>query len=271
MRDTPLRSVYRIYEYMCTHRHSQVQYETEYFFFHSESAKWSFDTLPDPKDDDEQHYAFVASIVEALVAAFNWRLSMGIRRDRSNWSFDQVEDNPPLKIIAPRWAISVPPLREPPIALRNRTTTQDLDYFIHPTSYGPMKQQVQAELRRLIFDVAAQLYFVPDWANDQVRMFLTLLSDPTELFDRSIQQGLLLYDGATLQIYGVLWLWVLFRKMKRLQMENQPQREVDWIDCISITKRLTEENGVSVQRAALTEFDHTLIANPQYSQPLWMR
>ncbi|KAL9025081.1 MAG: hypothetical protein Q9180_007731, partial [Flavoplaca navasiana] len=142
-------------------------------------------------------------------------------------------------------------------ALGNRTTTQDLDYFIHPTSYGPMKQQVQAELRRLIFDVAAQLYFVPDWANDQVQMFLTLLSDPTELFDRSIQQGLLLYDGATLQIYGVLWLWVLVRKMKRLQMENQPQREVDWIDCVSITKRLTEENGVSVQRAALTEFDHT--------------
>ncbi|KAL8878125.1 MAG: hypothetical protein Q9192_008516, partial [Flavoplaca navasiana] len=89
-----------------------------------------------------------------------------------------------------------------------------------------------------------------------VQMFLTLLNDPTELFDRSIPQGLLLYDGAILQIYGVLWLWVLVRKMKRLQMENQPQREVDWIDCVSITKRLTEENGVSVPRAALTEFDH---------------
>ncbi|KAI4263322.1 MAG: hypothetical protein L6R42_001526, partial [Xanthoria sp. 1 TBL-2021] len=107
-------------------------------------------------------------------------------------------------------------------ALGNRTTTQDLDYFIDPTAYGPMKHQVQAELRRLIFDVAGALHFVSDWANDQVQMFLTLLRDPQELFDRSIQQGLLLYDGAALQIYGVLWLWVLVRKMKRLQMENQP-------------------------------------------------
>ncbi len=75
------------------------------------SGHWN--TLPEPKDDDEQRYAFVASIVEALVAAFNWPLSMSIRRDQSNWSFDQVEDNPPPKIVAPRWATSVPPLREP--------------------------------------------------------------------------------------------------------------------------------------------------------------
>lgn len=113
MRDTPLRSVYRIYEYMCTGRHAQVQYETEYFFFHSDTAKWSLETLPDPEDEDEQRYTFVACIVEALVAAFNWRLSMGLQRDRSRLSFDQIEHNPPPKLVAPRWATTVPPLREP--------------------------------------------------------------------------------------------------------------------------------------------------------------
>lgn len=113
MRDTPLRSVYRIYEYMCTGRHAQVQYETEYFFFHSDTAKWSLEKLPDPEDEDEQRYTFVACIVEALVAAFNWRLSMGLQRDRSRLSFDQIEHNPPPKLVAPRWAATVPPLREP--------------------------------------------------------------------------------------------------------------------------------------------------------------
>ncbi|KAL9030052.1 MAG: hypothetical protein Q9196_001788 [Gyalolechia fulgens] len=113
MRDTPLRSVYRLYEYMCTARHSQVQYETEYFYFHSDPARWSVETIPDPKDEDEQRYAFVACIVEALVAAFNWRLSIGLQRDRSRLSFAEMEVNPPRTLVAPQWATSIPPLHEP--------------------------------------------------------------------------------------------------------------------------------------------------------------
>ncbi|KAL8941811.1 MAG: hypothetical protein Q9211_001663 [Gyalolechia sp. 1 TL-2023] len=120
-----------------------------------------------------------------------------------------------------------------------------------------MINHVQRELRRLIFEVAGRLHFVPDWANDHVQLFLSLLRNPKELFDRSIRQGLLLYNGNALQIYGVLWLWVLVRKMKRLQMENQPQREVDWSDCVAITYQIMQESGSPVQRAALTEFDHT--------------
>lgn len=50
MRDTPLCSIYRIYEYMCAGLHSQVQYETEYFYCHRDSARWSPDKIPDPKD-----------------------------------------------------------------------------------------------------------------------------------------------------------------------------------------------------------------------------
>ena len=101
------------------------------------------------------------------------------------------------------------------------------------------------------------MHFVEDWANDEVTLFLSLLRDPKDLFDRSIQQGVLLYNGINLQIYAVLWLWVLSRKMKRLQMEGQKPRDVDWSDCVSITYMIIQDSGEPVRTSALTEFDHT--------------
>lgn len=101
------------------------------------------------------------------------------------------------------------------------------------------------------------MHFVPDWANDQVMLFLSLLRDPKDLFDRSIQQGVVLYNGINLQIYAVLWLWVLVRKMKRLQMEGLPPREVDWSDCVFITHQIIQDTGGPVRKTSLQEFDHT--------------
>ncbi|KAL8953127.1 MAG: hypothetical protein Q9222_001010 [Ikaeria aurantiellina] len=353
-RDTPIRSVYRLYEYMCAGFHTQVQYETEYFFFHHDPDRWTPDNMHDLEDEDEERYAFVASILEALIAAFNWRLSMGLQRDHSRLTFSDMDANPPKLFRAPGWAIAVPPLPAPlvlaedvdqrktpfidrniygannghimelddptlqrefnwssfslalsrldflvaesavleqhaPIcivasggfvslwylividasvateqlnsaaysALGNRMTTQDLNYFIDPVVFGSMYGQVQNELRRLISQVAQDMHLVKGWANDEVSLFLTLLRDPKDLFDRSIQQGLLLYSGTNLRIYGVLWLWVLVRKMKRLQMEGQPPREVDWSDCVCIAQRMVEETGETVTKRQLKEFDHT--------------
>ena len=112
-RDTPLCSIYRIYEYICSNNYGQVQYETEYFYFHPDTARWSLDQIPDPKDKHEQRYAILGSIVEALAVAFNWRLSLGLQRDHSHRTFDEMEANPPITIEAPSWAIAVPPLQEP--------------------------------------------------------------------------------------------------------------------------------------------------------------
>ncbi|KAI4196095.1 MAG: hypothetical protein LQ350_006792 [Teloschistes chrysophthalmus] len=113
MRDTPLCSIYRIYEYMCANIHDQVQYETEYFYYHGDDPRWAMENVPDPKDENEERYAFVASIVEALVASFNWRLSLGLQRDRSHRSFAEMDTNPPQRLCAPDWATAVPPLPHP--------------------------------------------------------------------------------------------------------------------------------------------------------------
>lgn len=151
----------------------------------------------------------------------------------------------------------------------NRTTTQDLDYFIDPVAYGSLYGQVQSELRRLILQVAKEMRFVEDWANDQVALFLGLLRDPKDLFDRSVQQGLLLYNGVNLLIYGVLWLWTLVRKMKRLQMDSQLPREVDWSDCVFILHRIISGTGGELlKRRQLTEFDHTDREPPVYMETI---
>lgn len=95
------------------------------------------------------------------------------------------------------------------------------------------------------------------WANDDVRMFLTLLNDPASLFQRSKQQNVLLYSDENLRIYAVLWEWVLVRKLKRLQMEGQVQRREDWNDCVVVTKLLYDKNGGGLEREMLTSFDDT--------------
>lgn len=58
--------------------------------------------MPDPSDDDPVRYAILASLVEALVDAFNWKMQLGIRRgedaalDKSvNRATDFSKEEPP--------------------------------------------------------------------------------------------------------------------------------------------------------------------------------
>ena len=152
--------------------------------------------------------------------------------------------------------------------LHNRTASQDLDYFISPTRYGDCYDAIRRELKRIIAWVANQLSYDIEWCNDQVRLFTNLLNQPEDLFNRSVQQGILLYGDHNLVIHAVLWEWVLVRKLKRLQMEGQPQREQDWSDCLAVTKilcdRETITKGTRLSQQILTEFDHTQREPPVY-------
>jgi hypothetical protein len=105
-RDTPLRSLYRLYDDLCADDLIMLGYECTYFFNHSES-RWSLNQLPDPKDTDPIRYAFLASMVEALVDAFNWRQELGIARSWSKLSKGKCgrEEVPP-------WTSNIGPLNE---------------------------------------------------------------------------------------------------------------------------------------------------------------
>ena len=112
LRDTPLRAIYRLYEIYMTREFVLLRLECEYMW-HQPSRKWSLRSIPDPRDPDPIRYAMLASIVEELVKAFNWRLQHGQRRNGKN--VRRSMENPWPKYEAeerPSWTASVPPIQE---------------------------------------------------------------------------------------------------------------------------------------------------------------
>ncbi|TAQ85340.1 hypothetical protein B7494_g6344 [Chlorociboria aeruginascens] len=112
IRDTPLRAIYRLYEIFMTREFVLLRLECEYMWRHS-GRKWSLRSIPDPCDPDPVRYAMLASIVEELVRAFNWRLQHGLRRDGNH--VRRSIENPWPKYdpeVTPPWTASVPPIQE---------------------------------------------------------------------------------------------------------------------------------------------------------------
>lgn len=101
IRDTPLRSLYRLYENLCANRLPEMGFEVEYFFLHKED-RWLLSRLPDPRDDDCVRYCVLACLVEALVESFNWKMSKGLRRDGS-----RVESGDFPTEVLPEWVKGV--------------------------------------------------------------------------------------------------------------------------------------------------------------------
>ncbi|KHN95249.1 uncharacterized protein MAM_06960 [Metarhizium album ARSEF 1941] len=108
-RDTMQRSFYRLYEAVCAYDEALIGYETEYFW--KRQPSWNPELLRDPHEDgctDPEQLAVFASLAEALVWSFNWRLSLGLRRNGRH-----VESGSPVDYFsAPSWTHHVPALDE---------------------------------------------------------------------------------------------------------------------------------------------------------------
>ncbi|OAX78662.1 hypothetical protein ACJ72_07029 [Emergomyces africanus] len=108
-RDSPLRSLYRLYESMMSGEYSPMGQETEYFWY---QQSWRLGCIPDPADPDPIRYAILACLIEELVGAFNWRLGLGLRRNRKHLLREHNEDPyPPYEPVqGPSWTKDVPPI-----------------------------------------------------------------------------------------------------------------------------------------------------------------
>lgn len=112
LRDTPLCSLYRLYEDLCRGDIILMGYESTYFFNHNQ-ASWRLSQIEDPKDTDVVRYTVLASFVEALVAAFNWKIEQGLRRNGTHAS--EIGDNDDYQLFletSPSWTSRVGPLAE---------------------------------------------------------------------------------------------------------------------------------------------------------------
>ncbi|KAF2718144.1 hypothetical protein K431DRAFT_231406 [Polychaeton citri CBS 116435] len=126
-RDTPLRSIYRMYEFLCIEESNQLMLETRYFW----DSPWKLGMIPDPGDANLERYAVIASIVESLELAFRYRYSLGSRRPRYP---SRLSGNPKYEdseFACPSWTSAVPRLSSPLIL-----TEQSLPPFVHSNPFS---------------------------------------------------------------------------------------------------------------------------------------
>lgn len=74
--DTPLFSLYRVYEHLVLDDNVGLRNEIEYFWY----AKWPVASIPDPQDKCKSRYAVFSAIPALLVESFNQRIDLGLPR-----------------------------------------------------------------------------------------------------------------------------------------------------------------------------------------------
>ncbi|CZT10978.1 uncharacterized protein RAG0_15288 [Rhynchosporium agropyri] len=110
IRDTPLHAIYRLYEIYMTREFVLLRLECEYMW-RQLGPKWSLYSIPDPCDPDPVRYAMLASIVEELVRAFNFRLQHGQRRNGRNVRRSIANPWPEYEPeVTPTWTAHVRPI-----------------------------------------------------------------------------------------------------------------------------------------------------------------
>lgn len=129
--DTPLYSLYRLYEYIVLDNNIGMRNEIEAFWWKG----WPVKEIPDPKDDGEpERYAILACIPALLVESFNQRINLGFRR--GGHSIMTLEERQALAAMPkvfespPRWVSRVPPLAETlhiPHTIAGKTQLKSLD------------------------------------------------------------------------------------------------------------------------------------------------
>jgi hypothetical protein len=74
--DTPLFSLYRLYEHLTLNDNVGLRNELEYFWY----ATWPVASIPDPKDSSTSRCAVLSAIPALLVESFNKRIDLGLPR-----------------------------------------------------------------------------------------------------------------------------------------------------------------------------------------------
>ena len=111
--DTPLLTLYRLYEAVVLDSNIGLRNEIEYFF---RRHNWAVCDIPDPADPDPKRYAVFACLPYLLVEAFNHNIELGLPRDApavlSDEEIEEVKRRPKVFEKVPGWAMEVPPLSQ---------------------------------------------------------------------------------------------------------------------------------------------------------------
>ena len=123
------------------------------------------------------------------------------------------------------------------VLFHNRLSTPDIDYILDPSV--PQGKKHRGALQKAIDSVAKSQDIWDLWINSNMEI-LVWGDDKQRLFDDSVAQGVVLWQGDNLIIYAAKWEWSLARKLNRVACED---REVDVDDAVEILARMVQDNG----------------------------
>lgn len=110
--DTPLFSLYRLYEHLTLNDNVGLRNKLEYFWY----TRWPVASIPDPQDPSKSRYAVLSAIPALLVESFNERINLGLpRKADSIVTWEQLEEyQKEDKVLetVPEWTNQVAPLEE---------------------------------------------------------------------------------------------------------------------------------------------------------------
>lgn len=110
--DTPLFSLYRLYEHLALNDNVGLRNEIEYFWY----AKWPVASIPDPHDASASRYAVLSAIPALLVESFNQRIELGLPRKAdaiiSREELEQYQKEDRIFESVPEWTSKVARLEE---------------------------------------------------------------------------------------------------------------------------------------------------------------
>ncbi|KAF9247768.1 hypothetical protein DTO027I6_8709 [Penicillium roqueforti] len=112
LEDTPLFSLYRLYESLVLNDNIGLRNEFEYFWY----AKWPVVSIPDPQDPSKSRYAVLSAIPAFLVESFNQRIELGLPRKAdpimSREEMEQYQKEDRIFESAPEWTDQVARLED---------------------------------------------------------------------------------------------------------------------------------------------------------------
>ena len=124
---------------------------------------------------------------------------------------------------------------------KNRESTVDLDYCLDPELFD--NEDVKEDIRIATESVAGQLVYPSSWFNDEMTIFAHRSIRP-KLFQDSLDQDIVLWQGKRLTIYAVQFEWALERKIRRLSYASSGRSySSDISDAVAILHVLVERNG----------------------------
>jgi hypothetical protein len=109
--DSPLASLYRLYEFYVIDDTIAFRNEIEWFWYRHQ---WLVHAIPDPEDPDPLRYAILAGLTEILCLSFNRLIRRGLPRNAPPiiGNFEVLAAQPRVIETRPEWALNIVPLTE---------------------------------------------------------------------------------------------------------------------------------------------------------------